>query len=114
MTSLKVYPNISEEEQFHYFHSLLRDEALQTYRNVTDTNRASLEDIIATFLRRCVRSQPIATARCKWEQIYFDPSRQSFQDFFEQYQKLAQDAYGEDAPRFIETSLYAKIPTHLK
>ena len=46
MTSLKVYPNISEEEQIHYFHSLLRDEALQTYRNMTDTNRASLEDII--------------------------------------------------------------------
>ena len=51
MTSLKVYPNISEEEQIHYFQSLLRDEALQTYRNMTDTNPASLEDIIATFRR---------------------------------------------------------------
>ena len=49
MTSLKVYPNISEEEQIHYFHSLLRDDVLQTYRKMTDTNRASLEDIIATF-----------------------------------------------------------------
>ena len=32
----------------------------------------------------------------------------------EQYQKLAQGAYGEDAPKFIETSFYAKMPTHLK
>ena len=114
MTSLKVYPNISEEEQIHNFHSLLRDEALQAYRNTTDTNRASLEDIIATFRRRYVRPQSIATARCKWEQLYFDPSRQTFQDFLEQYQKLAQEAYGEDAPRFIKTSFYAKMPTHLK
>ena len=114
MTSLNVYPNISEEEQIHYFHSLLRDEALQTYRNMTDTNRASLEDIIATFRRRYVRLQSIATARCKWEQLYFDPSRQTFQDFLEQCQKLAQEAYGEDAPRFMETSFYAKMPTHLK
>ena len=84
MTSLKVYPNISEEEQIHYFHSLLRDEALQTYRNMTDTNRASLEDIIATFRCSYVRPQSIATARCKWEQLHFDPSRQTFQDFLEQ------------------------------
>ena len=40
--------------------------------------------------------------------------RQTFQDFLEQYQKLAQEAYGEDAPKFIETSFYAKMPTHLK
>ena len=114
MTSLKVYPNISEEEEIHYFHSLLRDDALQTYRNMTDTNRASLEDIIATFRRRYVRPQSIATARCKWNQLYFDPSQQTFQDFLEQYQKLAQEAYGDDAPKFIETSFYAKMPTHLK
>ena len=114
VTSLKVYPNISEEEQIHYFHSLLRDEALQTYRNMTDTNRASLEDIIATFRRRYVRPQSIATARCKWEQLHFDPSRQIFQDFLEQYQKLAQESCGEDAPKFIEPSFYAKMPTHLK
>ena len=114
ITSLKVYPNISEEEQIHYFHSLLRDDALQTYRNMTDTNRASLDDISATFRRRYVRPQSIATARCKWEQLHFDPSQQTFQDFLEQYQKLAQEAYGDDAPNFIETSFYAKMPTHLK
>ena len=114
MTSLEVYPNISEEEQIHYFHSLLKDDALQTYRNMTDTNRASLEDIIATFRRRYIRTQSIATAQCKWEQLYFDPPRQTFQDFLEQYQRLAQEVYGEDAPKFIKTSFYAKMPTHLK
>ena len=30
------------------------------------------------------------------------------------YQKLAQEAYAEDAPKFIETSFYAKMPAHLK
>ena len=52
--------------------------------------------------------------RCKSEQLHFDLSRQTFQDFLEQYQKLAQEAYGEDAPKFIETSFNAKMPTHLK
>ena len=70
MTSLKVYTNISEEEETLYFHSLLRDDALQTYRNMTDTNRVSLEEVIATFRRRYVRPQSIATARCKWEHFF--------------------------------------------
>ena len=113
-TSLKVYPNISEDEQIHYFHSLLRGDSFQTYRNVTDTNRASLEDIITTFRRRYVRPQSVATARCKWEQLPFDHSHQKFQDFLEQYQKFAQEAFGDEASKYIETSFYAKMPPHLK
>ena len=54
-TNFKVYSNISEEDQIHYFHSFLRGDTLQTYRKMTDTNRASLEDIITTFHRRYVR-----------------------------------------------------------
>ena len=46
-TSLKVYPNIREEEKIHYFHSLLRGEALQTFRNMTDVTREHLNDILA-------------------------------------------------------------------
>ena len=81
---------------------------------MTDTNRASLEDMISTFRRRYVRPQSVATARSKWEQLHFDPSRQKFQGFQEQYQKLVQEAYGDDAPKIIEAPFYAKMPPHLK
>ena len=113
-TSLKVHPQITEQEKIHYFHSLLRGDALQTFRNMTETTKTNLNDIIAGFRRRYVKTQSIATARCKWENLTFDPANQTFQDFWENYQKLAQEAYADDAPRFIETSFYAKMPTHLK
>ena len=64
-TSLKVYPNITEGENIHYFHSLLRGEALQTFRNMTEATREHLNDILAGFHRRYVRQQSVATARCK-------------------------------------------------
>ena len=89
-TSLKVHPQITEQEKIHYFHSLLREE------------------------ERYVKTQSVATAWCKWENLTFDPANQTFQDFIEIYQKLAQEAYADDAPRFIETSFYAKMPAHLK
>ena len=113
-TSLKVYPIITEEEKIHYFHSLLRGEALKTFRNMTEATLEHPNDILAGFRRRYVRQQSVATARCKWENLSFNASQQTFPDFLEQYQKLAQKAYGEDAPRFIETSFYAKMPPHLK
>ena len=113
-TSLKIHPQITEQEKIHYFHSLLRGDALQTFRNMTETTKTNLSDIIAAFRRRYVKTQSVATARCKWENLTFDPANQTFQDFLENYQKLAQEAYAEDAPRFIETSFYAKMPTHLK
>ena len=113
-TSLKLYPNITEEEKIHYFHSLLRGEALHTIRNMTDATREHLNDILAGFRRIFVRQQSVATARCKWENLSFNPSQQTFPDFLEQYQKLAQEAFGEDASKFIETSFHAKMPPHLK
>ena len=81
---------------------------------MTETTKTSLNDIIAGFRRRYVKTQSVATARCKWENLTFDSANQTFQDFLETYQKLAQESYAEDAPRFIETSYYAKMPTHLK
>ena len=113
-TSLKVHPQITQQEKIHYFHSLLRGDALQTFRNMTETTKTNINDIIAGFRRRYVKTKSVATARCKWENLTFDPANQTFQDFLETYQKLAQEAYAEEALRFIETSFYAKMPAHLK
>ena len=113
-TSLKVHPQITQQEKIHYFHSLLRGDALQTFRNMTETTKTNINDIITGFRRRYVKTKSVATARCKWENLTFDPANQTFQDFLETYQKLAQEAYAEEAPRFIETSFYAKMPAHLK
>ena len=81
---------------------------------MTDATREHLNDILAGFRRRYVRQQSVATARCKWDYLSFNPSQRTFPDHLDQYQKLAQEPYGEDAPKFIETSFYAKMPPHLK
>ena len=91
-------------KKIYYFHSPLSGEALKTFMKMTEATRGHLNDILAGFRRRCVRQRSVAAARCKWENLSFNPSQQTFPDFLEQYQKLAQEAYGEDAPRFIETS----------
>ena len=61
-TSLKVHPQITEQEKIHYFHSLLRGVALQTFRNMTETTKTNKNDIIAGFSRRYVKTQSVASA----------------------------------------------------
>ena len=56
---------MTEQEKVHYFHSLLRGDALQTFRNMTEATKSYLNDIIAGFRRGYVYSQSVAPARCR-------------------------------------------------
>ena len=42
-TSLKIHNQLTEEDQINYFNSLMRGNALQTFKNITSPNRENLE-----------------------------------------------------------------------
>ena len=42
-TSLKIYNQLTEEDKKIYFHSLMRGDALQTFKNITSTNHQPSE-----------------------------------------------------------------------
>ena len=41
-TSLKNHNQLTEEDKINYFHSLMRGDALQTFKNITSPNRKNL------------------------------------------------------------------------
>ena len=41
-TSLKIHNQLTEEDKINYFHSLMRGDALQTFKNITSPNRENL------------------------------------------------------------------------
>ena len=41
-TSLKIHNQLTEEDKISYFHSLMRGDALQTFKNITSPNRENL------------------------------------------------------------------------
>ena len=45
--------------------SLLRKNALQTFRNISSANRQTLEEILAVFRRKYVKPESQATAKHK-------------------------------------------------
>ena len=113
-TSLKIHNQLTEEDKVNYFHSLMRGDALQTFKNISSPNRESLTEILTVFRRKNVKPQSMATAKHKFQQLVFNPANQKLIDFLDALQKLAKDAFGVDAQAIIEQFIYAKMPPHLK
>ena len=113
-TSLKIHNQLTEEDKIYYFHSLMRGDALQTFKNITSPNIENLGEILTVFRRKYVKPQSMATAKHKFQQLVFNPANQNLIDFLDELQKLAKDAFGAAAQAIIDRFIYAKMPPHLK
>ena len=113
-TMIKMQPDMTETMKINHFHSLLRKNALQTFRNINSTNRQTLEDILAVFRRKYVKPESQATAKHKWHKLVFDPNTMKVPDFLEELNQGAEKAFGEHAQAMIDSLLYAKLPPKLK
>ena len=113
-TSLKIHNQLTQEDKINYFHSLMRGDALQTFKNITSLNRENLGEILTVFRRKYVKPQSMVTAKHKFQQLVFNPVNQKLIDFLDELQKLAEDAFGVATQAIIEQFIYAKMPPHLK
>ena len=65
-TGLEIHNQLTEEEKISYFRSLMRDDALQSFKNITSAIRENLGDILTVFRRKYVKPQSAATAKHKF------------------------------------------------
>ena len=77
-TSLKIHNHLTEEDKMNYFHSLVRGDALQTFKNISSSNRENLAEILTVFRRKYVKPQSMATAKHKSQQLVFNPANQNW------------------------------------
>ena len=101
-TSLKIHNQLTEEDKINYFHSLMRGDALQTFKNINTPSRENLAEILTVFRRKYVKPQSMATAKHKFQRLVFNPANQKLIDFLDELQKLAKDAFGVAAQAIIE------------
>ena len=83
-TMIKMQPDMTETMKINHFHSLLRKNALQTFRNINTANRQTLEDILAVFRRKYVKPESHATSKHKWHRLVFDPNTMKLPDLLEE------------------------------
>ena len=65
-TTLQTPNQLTEENRIKYFHSLMRGDALQTFKNINGATQENLGEILAVFWRKYVKPQSMATAKHKF------------------------------------------------
>ena len=113
-TMIKMQPEMTEQMKINHLHSLLRKNALQTFRNINTTNRQTVEDVLVIFRRKYVKPESQATAKHKWHRLIFDPNTMKLPDFLKELNQGAKKAFGDHAQKMIDSLLYAKLPPKLK
>ena len=68
-TSFKIHNQLTEEDRINYFHSLMRGDALQTFKNIKGPTRENLGEILAVFRRKYVKPQSMETAKHKFQKL---------------------------------------------
>ena len=113
-TTLRMQPNLTEEMKINQFHAHLRGLALKAFKNIQRTPSTTLEDILEVFRRKYVKPESSASAKHRFNRLFFDPENQKLPNFLEELQESAEKAFGDNAHQMIENLLYAKMPHHLK
>ena len=78
-TMLKMQPDLTEAMKINHFHAHLRNEALQTFRNISASNKKTLDDVLIVFGRKYVKPESQATTKLKWHKLTFDPNHRRTQ-----------------------------------
>ena len=112
--SLKIHNQLTEEGRINYFHSLMRGDALQIFKNINGPTGENLGETLAVFRRKYVKPQSMATTKHKFQKLVFNPANQKLVVFLDEIQKLAKDAFGIAAHAIIEQFIYTKMPPHLE
>ena len=105
---------MSEAMKVNQFHSQLRKDAMQTFRNIKPNSKGTLEDVLIKFPRWYVRPQMQITAKHQSHKPNFDPKTLSLSSFIEELNQCAERNFGTLAHKMIDSLIYAKMPPHLK
>ena len=108
-TIIKMQPEMTEQMKINHFHSRLRKNAFQTFRNINSTNRQTLKDVLVIFRRKYVKPESQATAKHKRHRLVFDPNTMKLPDFLEELNQGAEKAFGDYAQKMIDSLLHAKL-----
>ena len=77
-----MQPNLTEDMQINQFHAHLRGLALKTFKNIQRLPTTTLEDILKIFRRKYVEPESSASAKHRFNRLFFDPENQKTPRFF--------------------------------
>ena len=75
-TSLKIHNQLTEEARIDYFHSLVHDDALQTFEIISNPNREKIAEFQYVLRRNYVKRQSVTAAKHNLHRLVFNRANQ--------------------------------------
>ena len=108
-----MQPEMTEAIKNNHFHARLQKEALQKFRNISASNKKTLDDVLIVFRRKYVKPESQTTAEHKWHKLTFDTNTKPLSDL-EELNECAERAFGDNSQHMTDGIFYAKLTSHLK
>ena len=105
---------IIEENKFHFFQCLLRDEAIEYWQSIQISPVTTLKDVLDLFRKEFAEEDLKEVGRYKWDQASYDPTTETFENFLKSLKKTAKQAFGNEADKVIKKSLFGKLPVKIQ
>ena len=105
---------LSEEQKLTYFQSLLRDDAIEFWQSLKMTSQTTLAQVLRYFKNKYAKEDLKEVAKYKLDQMRYDPTAETFNDFLNKYKKVAKQAFGDKSSDITETFLFAKLPVQMQ
>ena len=100
---------LSEEQKLTYFQRLLRDDAIEFWQSLKITNQTTLANVLRYFKKAYAKEDLKEVAKYNFDQMRYDPSAETFNDFLNKFKKVA-----KQASDITETFLFAKLPVQMQ
>ena len=105
---------LSEEQKLTYFQSLLRDDAIEFWQSLKMTSQTTLAQVLRYFKKEYAKEDLKEVAKYKFDQMRYDPTAETFNDFLNKFKKVAKQAFGDKSSDITETFLFAKLPVQMQ
>ena len=74
-TNLKIHSQMTEEDRINYFHSLMRRDALQIFKNINGSTQENLGEILAVFSKEICKTLIDGDSETQIREICLQPSK---------------------------------------
>ena len=78
------------------------------------TNQTTLAQVLRYFKKEYAKEDLKEVAKYKFDQMRYDPTAETFNDFLNKFKKVAKQAFGEKSSDITETFLFAKLPVQMQ
>ena len=105
---------MSEKQKLTYFQSLLRDDAIEFWQSLKLTTQTTLAQVLRYFKKEYAKEDLKEVAKYKFDQMRYDPTAETFNEFLNKLKKVAKQAFGDRSGDITETFLFAKLPVQMQ